>query len=229
MNLGKKIIEIRKQNKLSQEEFAELFNVSRQTISSWENSKSYPDIDTLVKISNKFEISLDSLLKGDIELVKEFDKKIKKGKKFNITIISIICVFLALIFVYMAINNRYNYLPSKGVVCTYENSFISEQFLYNRKKVPVKPGNGTLDNVPELLDSILYRTTLVGYYETFDTVDDLVDEVKRLYEETGATCEIYSSKNPKNADYIVNQKYREFRESRKDNNDEVNQNEEVEE
>ena len=58
MNLGNKIQEIRKKNKMSQEEFAEIFNVTRQTISSWENSKSYPDIETLIKLSDKFDISL---------------------------------------------------------------------------------------------------------------------------------------------------------------------------
>ena len=62
MNMGNKIQEIRKKNKMSQEEFAELFNVSRQTISSWENCKSYPDIETLIKLSDKFDISLDILL-----------------------------------------------------------------------------------------------------------------------------------------------------------------------
>ena len=61
--LGKKLTEIRKENKMSQEEFAELFNVSRQTVSAWENSKSYPDIETLIRISEKFNISLDILLK----------------------------------------------------------------------------------------------------------------------------------------------------------------------
>ena len=59
MNLGNKISEIRKKNKMSQEEFAELFNVTRQTISSWENSKSYPDIETLIKISDKLMIYYD--------------------------------------------------------------------------------------------------------------------------------------------------------------------------
>ena len=62
---------------MSQDDFAEIFNVTRQTISSWENSKSYPDIETLVKISDKFNISLDILLKGDIKMIKSIDEKSK--------------------------------------------------------------------------------------------------------------------------------------------------------
>ena len=57
MDLGKKIIEMRKNSKLSQEQLAEKLDVTRQTISNWENGKFYPDIDALVKISKFFNIS----------------------------------------------------------------------------------------------------------------------------------------------------------------------------
>ena len=62
MELGKNIIKIRKQNNLTQDDFAEKYFVTRQTISNWENSKSYPDLETLIKISDDFNISLDILL-----------------------------------------------------------------------------------------------------------------------------------------------------------------------
>ena len=54
MDFGNKICKIRKDNNLTQEEFAERYNVTRQTVSSWENCKSYPDLDTLVRISDDF-------------------------------------------------------------------------------------------------------------------------------------------------------------------------------
>lgn len=63
MNLGKTILNIRKERNLTQEEFAQLFHVTRQTVSNWENEKSYPDLGTLVEISNQFSISLDKLIK----------------------------------------------------------------------------------------------------------------------------------------------------------------------
>ena len=90
MNLGNKINEIRKENNMSQEEFAEALNVSRQTVSNWENYKNYPDIATIILISNKFNISLDILLKGDKKMIKDLDKKIKSFSKIKIFIIIIV-------------------------------------------------------------------------------------------------------------------------------------------
>ena len=55
MNIGEQINNLRKQHGLSQDDFANLFNVSRQTISNWENGKSYPDLEMIIKISNYFK------------------------------------------------------------------------------------------------------------------------------------------------------------------------------
>lgn len=61
---------------MSQEELAEKVYVTRQTVSNWENGKSYPDIHSLLLLSSLFEVSLDELIKGDIELMKkEISKK----------------------------------------------------------------------------------------------------------------------------------------------------------
>lgn len=85
MDISNQILNIRKEEKLTQEEFGKLFYVTRQTVSNWENGKTYPDLQTLVDISNQFEISLDLLLKGDSKMVKVIDKErmlgtIKKEK-----------------------------------------------------------------------------------------------------------------------------------------------------
>ncbi len=96
MTLGNNIVKIRKDNNMSQEEFAEVFNVTRQTISNWENSKSYPDIQTLIKISDNFNISLDVLLKEDIELIKNIDVKVKETDKYK-KILKIMIYILAIL------------------------------------------------------------------------------------------------------------------------------------
>lgn len=57
MNIGNQISNIRKEKQLTQEEFGRLFHVTRQTVSNWENGKSYPDLQILVDMSNQFEIS----------------------------------------------------------------------------------------------------------------------------------------------------------------------------
>ena len=75
MNIGNQISNIRKEQKLTQEEFGRVFHVTRQTVSNWENEKSYPDLQILVDISNQFEISLDTLLKGDSKMVKAIDRE----------------------------------------------------------------------------------------------------------------------------------------------------------
>lgn len=93
MTLGSNIQKIRKEAQLSQEEFAEIFHVSRQTISNWENTKSYPDLETIVKISDRFHISLDVLLKEDLIMVKTFDNEIKSTRKYARALIVISVVF----------------------------------------------------------------------------------------------------------------------------------------
>jgi len=56
---------------LSQEELAEQVYVTRQTLSNWENGKTYPDINSLLRLSAVFNVSLDELVKGDIQTMKE--------------------------------------------------------------------------------------------------------------------------------------------------------------
>lgn len=75
MNLGSQILKIRKEKALTQEEFGKLFHVTRQTVSNWENEKSYPDLQTLVDLSDHFGISLDVLLKQDTKMVRAIDKE----------------------------------------------------------------------------------------------------------------------------------------------------------
>ena len=71
MELGKQIKMHRQEVHLSQEELANRVYVSRQTISNWENDKSYPDVNSLVLLSEIFQISLDNLIKGDIEVMSQ--------------------------------------------------------------------------------------------------------------------------------------------------------------
>lgn len=71
MELGKQIRKYRKEQSLSQDELAEKVYVSRQTISNWENDKSYPDVNSLILLSEVFHTSIDNLIKGDVEVMKE--------------------------------------------------------------------------------------------------------------------------------------------------------------
>lgn len=108
MELGKQIKMYRLENKLSQEELADRIYVSRQTISNWENDKSYPDINSLVLLSEIFKVSLDKLIKGDVDVMKdviqkeEVDKMNHYGKIYTImlivTVVSVVPLFMWLGF-----------------------------------------------------------------------------------------------------------------------------------
>lgn len=71
MEIGKQIRKFRTERKLSQDELADQVYVTRQTISNWENDRNYPDIRSLVLLSNVFGVSLDILVKGDLEQMKD--------------------------------------------------------------------------------------------------------------------------------------------------------------
>ena len=66
MDLGKKILELRKKENLSQEQLAEKMNVTRQTISKWELNETTPDIKQAKELSKLFKISLDELTGNDM-------------------------------------------------------------------------------------------------------------------------------------------------------------------
>ena len=82
MELNAQIKKYRTEFNLSQEELAEKVYVTRQTISNWENGKNYPDIHSLLLLSSLFNVSLDQLIKGDIETMKEIINE-QEVKKFN--------------------------------------------------------------------------------------------------------------------------------------------------
>lgn len=65
MNIGTKIKNARTSANLTQEQVAEALDVSRQTVSNWENEKTYPDIVSVIKMSDLYNISLDHLLKEE--------------------------------------------------------------------------------------------------------------------------------------------------------------------
>ncbi|HEQ4380911.1 TPA: helix-turn-helix domain-containing protein [Streptococcus pyogenes] len=97
MEIGQQIIRYRKQQALSQEELAEKVYVSRQSISNWENDKTYPDIHSLLLLSQIFQVSLDQLIKGDIEKMKytitQVDKKnFKRDTKVMVTLMILLMI-----------------------------------------------------------------------------------------------------------------------------------------
>lgn len=113
MELGNKIKYYRGEKEFSQEELAERVYVSRQTISNWENNKSYPDINSIVLLSEVFEISIDNLIKGDVEqMKKEINSEEVKKLNFYATMMGILMlVALISLMTMLKFIGLYGFIP----------------------------------------------------------------------------------------------------------------------
>ncbi len=104
MEVGRRIREERERMGISQEGLAREVFVSRQTVSNWETGKTYPDVQSLLLLSNLFDVSVDSLVKGDVEVMeKQMENyelaryKIKASMTVALGLIAVGAVMLALL------------------------------------------------------------------------------------------------------------------------------------
>lgn len=97
MDIGSTIRTIRTNHGLSQDQMAELFHVTRQTVSNWENNRHYPDLSTLIKISEEFGLSLDEIVKSDEAFVAEVDNNKKQLSKLQRIVKIVIMISFAII------------------------------------------------------------------------------------------------------------------------------------
>lgn len=101
MQIGDKLRKAREEHQLTQSQVSEQLMVSRQTISNWETGKSLPDILSVLRISEVYQISLDELLKGDKAMLENMEKEAeqRKAEKTVLTVawISILVGILVLI------------------------------------------------------------------------------------------------------------------------------------
>ena len=103
MSLGSKIQQIRKEHGLSQEQFADQFHVTRQTVSNWENIRNYPDITSLRQISESFGISFDTLLKEDEAYLKRVDDSVKKVPVLKRLLLALLGILLVAVVAFAVI------------------------------------------------------------------------------------------------------------------------------
>ena len=113
MEIGKKLKDARMKSEYTQESVAEKINVSRQTISNWENEKSYPDIISVIELSNLYSISLDELLKGDEKMMEHLEEStnvVKSTRKLIAAIFLNIIMVILLITLNMLLPDNNYYL-----------------------------------------------------------------------------------------------------------------------
>ena len=128
MDLGKKIIAMRNEKNLSQEQLAEKLNVTRQTISNWENGKFYPDIDSLVNLSKFFNVSLDVLLSYDdkvLDYLKDSTDIVKSNKNILYAVLLNILLIIAFVIVGIIFNES-----TSIIIIIFTVSIISFSFLF---------------------------------------------------------------------------------------------------
>lgn len=172
MDIGKNIVKIRKDNNLTQDDLANKYFVTRQTISNWEIGKTYPDLETLVKISNDFNISLDILLKEDDKMVKDISKKQKRYKWIIIPLIlyAILIIGILGIIVY-AYNMQYNLRGISNILSVY----IDE----DREKEYVGKLNGYKIYVENLrVEELNFRTFNAKSISLKDAIDNKLVSIK---------------------------------------------------
>lgn len=143
MNLGNKIMTLRKKNNMSQEELAEKVGVTRQTISKWELEETSPDITQAKTLSNVFKVSLDELVSNDlnsiiVEKVSNTEKLagiiINILKVFGILILAVVLLMVFLIIIFSIDNDRMrdNTIVGKyEIKCTLDNEDYVYEVEYN--------------------------------------------------------------------------------------------------
>lgn len=178
MQLGQAIAQIRKERGLTQEAFAKMYNVTRQTVSNWENEKSYPDLSTLVKISDEFNVSLDILLKGDFRMVKDIDKKIKKQPFYIGIIIGLVIVVALFSFIYA--NDKRLSDTTKDIADLMLNSAVSIEIYDSQSNelITKYEDKSSIDKVNAILD--------IENWEKVENIDKNINPIYtlELYDDT---------------------------------------------
>lgn len=128
MLIGDKLKEARLKKNMTQEEVAEKIFVSRQSISNWENNKTYPDIGNVIALSDLYEISLDELLKGSDNFMKHLEEStdlVKSNKKLiGIIILALITMIIIALFT--------EFMPEKlNMVAIFTLSIILTGLIYS--------------------------------------------------------------------------------------------------
>lgn len=152
MEIGNKINQLRKLSGMTQEQLAEKLNVSRQTISKWESDSTSPDLESIVKISRIFHVSLDDLLKeGEAGVANKTDEQITledlmkinlHNRKMTLLLIS------GLIFIMVSILNF-------AYVIALQSTTLSTQYMLYRYIVTGQYENSPIDYMRLMIPSII--------------------------------------------------------------------------
>ena len=168
MEIGKKIMELRKKKGLSQEELADKVGVARQTISKWELGETSPDIKQAKELSKIFNVSLDELVDNDTSNTEKLAGLILKLIRFSI--IFIIAIPILLIGTRIIFKNIYEKnagrLMEVTINCNLHDKDYSYGFVYHENNGEIKyaGGDGYISNVTDV-------TKYSDAYQALDIID----------------------------------------------------------
>ena len=186
MEFGKKILDLRKKNGLSQEELAEKVGVTRQTISKWELGETAPDIKQSKELSRIFNISLDELTNNNIKdiLVEKTSNteklaglilKLIKFMVIFIIILPVLLITLRIIFKNIHEKNS-GRLMNVSIECNLHNETYQYEFNYFETTGEIKEAGGS-----GYLMNITGASSLSDAYQALDIIDNYVKN-------NGGTC-----------------------------------------
>ena len=132
--IAKLIKQIRKENNLTQKDFADKYNVTYQAVSKWENGKNLPDMALLKKISDDYSISLDGIFDGELRK--------QRKKNYAVLILSVIVVLLFILLIVIFIkNNNEGSFEFKTISANCSNFEITGSMAYNDSKSSIYISN----------------------------------------------------------------------------------------
>ena len=132
MNIGKRLKDARIESGYTQEQVAEQLDVSRQTISSWENGRTFPDIVSVVSLSDIYDVSLDVLIKGDEKMLEHLEEStniVKSNNKLLFAIIANILTAIAMIGLSVIVPSNEYVLAGVFCVMVIAASFLMHQIV----------------------------------------------------------------------------------------------------
>lgn len=129
--VGEFIKKLRKENHLTQAEFAEKYGITYQAVSNWEHGKNLPDIALLKQIADDFNVSIDELLGSE-------KKNLKKDNKYLIIGVIIAVALIMLFIIYL---NKHNDFEFKTLSANCSNFKISGSISYNKDKTSIYINN----------------------------------------------------------------------------------------
>ena len=162
--IGNLIKEIRKKNNLTQAEFAEIYGVTYQAVSKWENGKNIPDIMLLKQISEDFDTPLSDLLDG---------KTTSKKKNYKSMFIILLIIFIFLIVFLIIYFNHDDDFEFKTISANCNNFNISGSIAYNDNKSSIYISN---INYCGGEDNTLYKKIKCALYESNGNIETKIDE-----------------------------------------------------